>query len=371
MRRAAALALLCACTTASPPVPGPTPSPSPAPAGPADLTVVGSGPGYLDGMRLAAEEESLTLGTAPTLDDALDEPSPAVLMVGDAEALVRARLDVEVSGKAILLLAADLYSSRRLYRSVFQVSTPMLWEARVLAKYLVTDQGIRTARPVYGDQRATERRALTQAGREEGLRLRPDADAVISVAATIRTAGEPLAAGVGGLDLEDAPPGTVAVAPYTWAGWAEPLPRVGAFRDRFRARFGRLPGAPEQEGYDAVRLVAEALDRAGGRNLVRALESFRDEAYAGLPIRLGPDDHVLIDDSQLGLFTVPVPGDPGDPWPTDPPHWRPLMRTFTYDGQRTVILDRDKRVFFPRWRDPQPSPKYPRSRHGITEGPGG
>jgi hypothetical protein len=45
------------------------------------------------------------------------------------------------------------------------------------------------------------------------------------------------------------------------------------------------------------------------------------------------------------------------------------MRTFTFDGEKTNILDRDKQVFFPRWQRPRPSPKYWRSRYGIVTRP--
>jgi hypothetical protein len=42
------------------------------------------------------------------------------------------------------------------------------------------------------------------------------------------------------------------------------------------------------------------------------------------------------------------------------------MRTFTYDGERNNLLDRDRPVFFPGWEAPQPGPKYWKSRYGIT-----
>ncbi|HEX2025240.1 MAG TPA: ABC transporter substrate-binding protein, partial [Actinomycetota bacterium] len=168
------------------------------------------------------------------------------------------------------------------------------------------------------------------------------------------------------------PPGTVACAPYTWAGWAEPIRRVSRFRARFLDRFGREPGLPEQEGYDAARVLDEALQRSGGQGgeaLVRTLESFRDETYASTPVRLGPDDHVFAEQSHLGLFAleppeVTAPGEDLDPLP-----WRPLMRTFTTNGKRVNLVERDVRVFFPNWRQPAPRPNYWRSRFGIVSRP--
>jgi hypothetical protein len=173
-------------------------------------------------------------------------------------------------------------------------------------------------------------------------------------------------------EVSTAPPGTVAAYPYTWAGWADAIPRVGTFQSRFEEALGRPPAGFEQEGYDAVRLVADGLDRSGGEGgdaLVRALQGFRERTYSSLPVRFGPDDRTAIDDSQLGLFAVPAPDETPEPWFTEVPRWRPLMRTFTFDGEKTNVLDRDKQVFFPRWRKPRPSPKYWRSRYGITTRP--
>jgi len=46
------------------------------------------------------------------------------------------------------------------------------------------------------------------------------------------------------------------------------------------------------------------------------------------------------------------------------------MRTFTYDGTRTNVLDIDRKVFFPFWGKDQPGPEYWRSRYGIATRPG-
>jgi len=125
----------------------------------------------------------------------------------------------------------------------------------------------------------------------------------------------------------------------------------------------------EQEGYDAVRLLAEALIRTGGtggRRLTNTLEEVRDRIFSGFPIELGPDDHVVTPRDELGLFAVAGPTERVDPWqePGSEP-WRAIMRTFTYDGSRTSVLDVDRRVFFPFWRKNQPGPRFFRSRYGI------
>jgi hypothetical protein len=165
------------------------------------------------------------------------------------------------------------------------------------------------------------------------------------------------------------PPGTVACYPYTWAGWAEPVRRVRLFGEHLRAALGRDPSALEQEGYDAIRLLAEGLARtggAGGRKLTDALEAVNGRAFSGFPIEFGPDDHVMLPRDELGLFAVAGPDEQVDPWQTPGSQpWRPLMRTFTYDGRRTSVLDIDRRVFFPFWRKNQPGPEFWRSRYGI------
>jgi hypothetical protein len=75
---------------------------------------------------------------------------------------------------------------------------------------------------------------------------------------------------------------------------------------------------------------------------------------------------VLLPRDELGLFAVAGPNERLDPWQTPGSEpWRPLMRTFTYDGKRTSVLDMDRRAFFPFWRKNQPGPEFWRSRYGI------
>jgi hypothetical protein len=118
-----------------------------------------------------------------------------------------------------------------------------------------------------------------------------------------------------------------------------------------------------------VRVLADALARTDGRGgeaLIGALEEVTDATHSSLPLRLGPDDHVLLPQGQLGVFAVSAPGTeaPREALASNP--WRPVMRTFTYNGERVSIVRRDLRVFFPSWRHPAPTPEYQRSRLGIT-----
>lgn len=434
-------AALAACTGPSPAGPAPrTPSPPAATRSLASapelvLTAVASlgGPtsvedrGAVDGMRLAEEEVNERGGVAGRLlrvdvvDDGGDVATAhallsaalssgsaaATILVGPGDPLVALRRQVEAAGGPVLLVGGDLYSSRALYRQVFQAGIPVLWQSRVIARYLVRDR--RHDRVVLvteaGPGEAAAREAFDAATAEEGrgpdvhvsvdpggdmrAALRPargaDAVVVLASAATAAAVSEAVAG------LADPPqlaassdalspafaagspaPGTVAPHAYTWAGWAEPIPHVAGFRGRFRERFGRDPAGLEQEGYDAVRVLAEALEATGGRGgrrLVTALERRRPRPHSSLPVRLGPDDHVFVGQHELGLFAVPSPEGPMEPWVGPAAPWRPVMRTFTSDGEKTSVLDRDKRAFFPRWRKPRPSPPYWRSRFGIVTGP--
>lgn len=421
-----------------------SPPPSPTPGGdpvrpPLVLAVVASLTGptaasdgtYVDGMRLAEAQANSGGGVAgreiqlEVTDDRGDpararellgaifrsghsDAPTAVLVVGPGDPLAGLRRDVEAFGRPAMLLGGDLYSSRSLYRQVFQTSIPVLWQARAIARYLVRDRG--HDRVVLATEAGPEATAVRQAfdaamGEEAGE---------VAVQATVRRGGGlgPVLDASQGVDAlvflgsaetgarlaralarrtdapqfvasSDAlspgfaragpPSGTVAPYAYTWAGWARPIPRVRTFRARFRKEFGRVPSGHEQEGHDAVRALIDGLAQTRGRTgarLVRALESLPWRPYSSLPVELGPDDHVFLGEHQLGLFAVPGPDEEAEPWVGPIAPWRPIMRTFTPDIERTSILDRDKPVFFPGWRENRPAPKYWASRYGIVTRPG-
>jgi ABC-type branched-subunit amino acid transport system substrate-binding protein len=338
----------------------------------------------------------------------------AVLVVGPGEAVTSARRAIEISRTPVFLLRGDLYSTQGLFRQVFQVSIPLRWQAAVLARYLVQDRGYGRVSGIYevlrevglgGLMAHPASRALGVALVEEGRHLEIEAgfqpsspakevrqnltylhtyDAAVYVGSprigvkvvrAVRRMEDPpqLAASSQGL-LEgmaaggSLPAGTVAPYSYTWAPWAEPIRRVAAFRDLCERALGHPPQGFEQEGYDAVRLLADAIRRSNGRGgdaLVAALESFTEARYSATPIRLGPDDHLFPVDRWVGIFAVDRPGT-ADPWGPSWAAWRPVMRTFTTNGERTIIPDIDRDVFFPGWRPREPAPDFWTSRYGIT-----
>jgi len=358
------------------PGPGSSPTVSPSPAGPLLPVVVAEGAhrSYLEGMELATVEVGAELDVRPTpapvagLRQILVTGPPAVFVVGAPDAVAEARPDIEAVGVPVILVGGDLYTDRRLFRQAFQTAIPLRWQARVLARYLVVDRG-HDQIAVVGD-RALGAEALAEE-RASPATSTDGADAVLALGSLGNVGQAQVAASNETVLPSGLPLGSVICLPYTWAGWADMLPRVHRFRTRFAARFGRPPSGFEQEGYDAVRAVAEALNRtggAGGEPLVQALEGFREETYSSLPIRLGPDDHVLAEESQLGLFAVDDRAVPAGEAQAQVP-WRAVMRTFTTDGQKVNLLDSDKKVFFPGWRRPKPSPRYWKSRFGIATRP--
>jgi ABC-type branched-subunit amino acid transport system substrate-binding protein len=439
MRRAAAvisLALVAAACTSGgervgrSEVPHPTGATSPGPTAIVlDVVATVSGPAagedstYLEGIRLAVSEASAAAGgrslaiavhddrgslhEATALIDQLASGRPAaILYVGPGPALVPARPALEGSGTPVMLLQGDLYTGQALFREVFQVSVPWVWQVNVIARYLVRDRkavrvvfagagpeaqaamaATRTAMQYWGGDLAGGTTLPSGGPFQPARRLAAGADAVIvdgtpsdslALAGQLEGAGARVAgpagllasAGSGGGGL---PPGTVACYTYTWDGWAERIPRVARFVKAISGSTGHDAGGLEQEGYDAVRAVVEGLRRThgtGGTALTAALEGLHSRTYSSFPVDLGPDDHLFLPRDELGLFAMPGPGERLDPWQRRLGEtWRPIMRTFTYDGRRDNILDIDRRVFFPFWRKGQPGPYYWQSRFGIVTGP--
>jgi ABC-type branched-subunit amino acid transport system substrate-binding protein len=352
------------------------------------------------------------------IDQALDLKPVAILYVGPGEAVTPVRARLEQEGTPLILLSGDLYTARGLFPEVFQTSVPWEWQANAMARYIVLD---RKANDVVfigeGPAAAGASDALQSALTYWGGRLHAsftDADrspttgltkafkraaradwavaygsssqstelvnaieeaAGISDVTDVRPkpgVSGPAALLASGTELARPEPGTGACSTYAWAGWAQPVPRVGDFRAAFAAMTGRPPDGTDQEGYEAARLLSWGLRRTGpaGSELVEQLEQAKGLLFSSFPIDLGPDDHVLPPRDQLGLFAVAGPGEKVDPWQihgTEP--WRAVMRTFTYDGQRTSVLDVDRTVFFPWWDKYLPGPHYWRSIYGIATRP--
>ena len=414
MRRlAAVLLLLLSCNGEPPAGPGspdtpdasPSVEPQPPPGATIRLVADDDDPAhasYLEGVRFAADEVnasgslSLQILRAPSVQAAVGLKPAAILAVGDPAAVTEARPGIEAARVPVILMGGDLYSTRELFRYAFQTSIPYSWQARVMASYFIEDRGHDVTKLLTTPSTSAATESFHAAWAEEGGALDvadvgESLDSLVFVGSA-RDAGE---LNSGTLADQDTPPqlglssealdvsfasgqlptpGTVTCYSYTWSGWADMIPRVHDFRERFAEAMGHYPASFEQEGYDAVKAVSDALIRTGGEGgdrLVQELETFRDETYSSVPVRLGPDDHVFAEQSHLGLFAVEEPVDAALP----PPEasslipWRPILRTFTTDGEKMNFLDRDKKIFFPFWQPKRPTPKYWRAEYGIISRP--
>lgn len=374
---------------------------------------------YLDGMLTAAtvvrvvgdvgvrelsfavhDDQGKPEEAARLLGEILEDDPTAILYVGPGDVLSSLRPRLVDAGGPVVLLGGDLYTSRGLFRQVFQTSIPWAWQAHVIARYLVRDREanriVFAAAGPEAEEATTALRAslgywggsladavtLPAGGALAGaLAAVREADAVVVLgspfdvgrlaAGVEETPESPQVAGSSHLlgATSDPAPGTVACYMYTWAGWAEPIPRVGSFGSGFEALTEHPVVGLEQEGFDAVRILGATLARTSGRGgaeLVGALEQTRNLTFSGFPVTLGPGDHLFPSRDELGLFAVAGPNEEMDPWQESGEGWRALMRTFTYDGRRTNILPRDRRIFFPFWNQMLPAPNYWRSRYGIV-----
>jgi ABC-type branched-subunit amino acid transport system substrate-binding protein len=352
------------------------------------------------------------------IEQALDQKPAAILYVGPGEAVTPVRARLEQMGTPLILLSGDLYTSRGLFQQVFQASIPWEWQANVIARYVVVDRKAKDAvfigegpaarsaadalrgalaywggrlgasftdadrSPTKGFTKAFNRAAradwaIAYGSPSQSLELVNAIEEAAGSSDVAAAGPKPGVSGPVGLltshpDLARPEPGTVACSTYAWAGWAQPIPRVGAFRTSFAALTGRSTDGTGQEGYESIRLLSWGLHRTGaaGTELVAQLEQAKGLLFSSFPIDLGPDDHVLAPRDQLGLFAVAGPEEKVDPWQihgTEP--WRAIMRTFTYDGQRTSVLDVDRTVFFPWWTKYLPGPHYWRSIYGIATRP--
>jgi ABC-type branched-subunit amino acid transport system substrate-binding protein len=361
-------------------------------------------------LRLRFHDEAAEAGATEIIRQALSQKPLAVLFAGPGTAIPPLRAEFVATDTPLVLLQGDLYTSRGLFRQAFQTTVPWEWQARVIARYLVRDRKAERIVFVGAGPEADVAASATEAAvaywggalsdsftfdaigldspSDATIERIGEADAVIDFGPAwdaqmlierLRRVGPiPRISGsqsllIGRADTPFPPPGSTACYTYTWAGWAQPIPRVASFIQAYQdGDPHQLPSGFEQEGYDAVRTLALALHRTegrGGAELVAALEGIH-RTFSSFPVDLGPDDHVFLPRDELGLFAVPGPDEQLDPWQgRGGDVWRALMRTFTYDGKRDNLIDLDRPIFFPGWKAPQPGPEYWKSRYGITTRP--
>lgn len=166
------------------------------------------------------------------------------------------------------------------------------------------------------------------------------------------------------------PVGMVASDTYARGAHYLPVPSFVRFTDAFEAWWDQAPTGWELRAFDAVQMIGWAQKRADDdEDLAKVLERLDGKRFGGLPVTLGPDDHTSVEQSTVGLWTLP-PVSPEFPDPTSF-EWVPLARGFSIDGRRTSVLPADWRYLFnnppPRFA---PAPRFSKMSYGVISGPG-
>lgn len=346
---------------------------------------------------------------------AANENTVGIVYAGPPEGLPPAERALTVAGIPAVLCYGDLYSARLLRPHIFQASPPYLWQARTIARYLVSDRGYQrvgllTTRSSEGRLiRSLFRPVLRQAGparlvaeswpmaipapdnpnatREAEYpflrrfrRARVQAVVVDGDPGSQEALENALSAARPGfspqivtfdLGLDSGAsfaPGTVASDSYARGVHYLPIPSFERFRDAFAGWWdGDEPLGWEVRAFDAASMIGWAAQRTRpGDDIAVTLESLDGARFGGLDVTFGPDDHTAIDQTTIGLWVRPRSAF-GDLIPTADLPWLPLARGFSIDGDRTAILNRDWKFLFRNAPPPNgPAPRTGRMRYAVT-----
>lgn len=329
---------------------------------------------------------------------AADDSTIGIVYAGPPEGLPPAEAALTQAGIPAILCYGDLYGARLLRPHLFQMSPSYLWQARVIARYLMRDRGynrigVLATRGLDGDTAVASMRAALEpfdqarirveryspgeppvfAGRRTNRRL----DALVvqggptDMAALAQPEGpspQIIAFDLGMIEGGRLPAGTVVSDTYARGAHYLPVPTFENFSDAFREWWdGAEPLGWELRAYDAARMIGWAAQRTpNGEDSARILELLDGARFGGLDITFGPDDHTAVDQQTVGLWVRPRSAFSSLIANEDLP-WVPLARGFSIDGERTAVLNRDWRYLF---RDPPPpdgrSPKLTRMRYAVT-----
>lgn len=349
-----------------------------------------------------------------------------VVYAGPPAGLPPAEEALALAGIPAIIVHGDLYGSQELTPHLFQASPSYLWGARRLVRYFLDDRGYRTVGLVaendsQGDgavaavrtamEARNRRPAVARYGpgrppledllerlerrRTEAIIVQGNAatfssvvDALDDMGAAYRTTSRARLASarppvrrqrnrvgawrpqigafapVISTALNAAPsPGTVAADSYARGVHFLPVPNFRDFEDAFREWWDAGPLGWEQRAYDATRALGWAANAAEpGEDLAVALEGLADARFGGADIALATDDHMLIDQSAVGLWTISRPDlrIAGAARRPDSLPWVPLARGFSIDGRTTDIAPADWIYLFRR--PPSPSSTPPPAR---------
>lgn len=303
---------------------------------------------------------------------AASERTIGVVYAGPTQALPRAEAALASAGIPAFLTFGDLYSARKLTPHVFQISSPYLWEARVIARYLTRDRRYATIGLLATD---TPSGRLARSTLAEALRARGRRLAVTAVVSTrgpryLRALRKLKARGVEGVVLEASPsmateilgrmadrrwmyrttararirsattarkerrhrrrwrpqvvgfdplitalperlarPGLVASDTYARGAHYLPIPSFLSFRRAYEGWWESEPLAWEHRAFEAVQMIGWAARRASeDDDLAETLEGMTGRRFGGLDVTFGPDDHTSVNADDVGLWVVPRPG---------------------------------------------------------------
>lgn len=355
---------------------------------------------------------------------AAEERAVGIVYAGPLDGLEEAESALAEAGIPLLSIFSDLSSPGTLSKHVFQVATPLTWEARRIGRYLLNDRrylsigalidetpegkvsatalrgalgrriGVQWYEPETEDlrpplERLRERavEAIVVHGSPADFartlrtldamdaRYRTTRDARIASAPPSRFPGPrtPWQPQVVGFDtaispsgLHRPPPGTVAAASYERG--VHYLP-IGSFREFLRAYWMWWESAPlgrEQRAFEAVRILGWAAT-TGALDLAVALERIPPVRFGGADITLSQTDHVIGAPRDVGLWVVPRRGirvQERSRLPRQLP-WVPLARSFA-SGGRTRLERQDWTSLFAFIPPKSLAPRFQSMRFGVT-----
>ena len=356
---------------------------------------------------------------------AAEERAVGIVYAGPLDGLEEAESALAEAGIPLLSIFSDLSSRGALTKHVFQVATPLTWEARRIGRYLLNDRrylsigalidetpegkvsatalrgalgrriGVQWYEPETEDLRAPLER-LRKRGVEaivvhgspadfaRTLRTLDAMDARYRTTQAARIASVPPSRFPGGplrpwqpqvVGFDDAivpsglhrpPPGTVAAASYERGAHYLPIGSFREFRNDYQMWWESAPLGREQRAFEAVRILGWA-DTTGALDLAVALERIPPVRFGGSDITLSQTDHVLGAPRDVGLWVVPRPGIPvqeRSKLPAGLP-WVPLARAFA-SGERTRLERQDWTSLFAFIPPKSLAPRFQSMRFGVT-----
>jgi hypothetical protein len=356
---------------------------------------------------------------------AASERSVGIVYAGPSGGLKGAEPVLADAGIPLLSSFSHMALSRALTDHVFQLATPLSWEARRIAAYLLRDRRYLTigalvdatpegraaasalrqalARPPViewyerdgDDLRAPLRRLRARAVEAIVVHGPPDAfgaalrtldvmGATYHTTRAARIASAPPSRFPGPrrpwlpqvVGFDDAispsdqrlPPGTVASASYERGVHYLPVASFKRFEEAYSQWWDSPPLGREQRAFAAVLMLGWAAS-SGSLDLAVALERIPAVRFGGGDVTLSASDHVAGTRRDVGLWVVPRPGievAERSHLPRSMP-WVPLARSFA-SGERTRLEKKDWISLF-RFIPPEGlAPRFESMRFGVTTG---